>query len=172
MDISRSGEPGGGIPKPTIEDSEAYLRAVKDTFHDDEKKYDEFLIVLNDFKAQRITFAGVVARVKELFKEHPELISNFKTFLPEGYEITLEEDEAPASCNKLVSDFEPAINFVNKIKKRFQGDEGDVYRSFLDILNLYRANSKSMTEVYQEVAALFQDHPDLVMEFTKFLPEP
>ena len=36
------------------------------------------------------------------------------------------------------------------MQTRFQGDD-HVYKSFLDILNMYRKEDKSITEVYQEV---------------------
>lgn len=177
--ISSRGEPsgqaqvvgggGGGAQKLTTNDALAYLKAVKDIFQDKREKYDDFLEVMKDFKAQRIDTAGVIARVKELFKGHRDLILGFNTFLPKGYEITLPlEDEQPPP--KKPVEFEEAINFVNKIKTRFQGDD-HVYKSFLDILNMYRKENKSITEVYQEVAALFQDHPDLLEEFTHFLPD-
>lgn len=56
----------------------------------------------------------MIARVKELFKGHNNLIYGFNTFLPKGYEITfIEEDE---SLPKKTVEFEEAINFVNKIK--------------------------------------------------------
>ncbi|XP_039005441.1 paired amphipathic helix protein Sin3-like 2 isoform X2 [Hibiscus syriacus] len=109
---------------------------------------------------------GVIARVKALFKGHNNLIYGFNTFLPKGYEITLDEDEAPP---KKTVEFDEAISFVNKIKKRFQNDE-HVYKSFLDILNMYRKVHKDINEVYSEVASLFKDHPDLLEEFTRFLP--
>ncbi|KAJ4866889.1 Paired amphipathic helix protein Sin3-like 4 [Raphanus sativus] len=35
----------------------------------------------------------------------------------------------------------------------------------------YRKENKSITEVYQEVAILFRDHHDLLVEFTHFLPD-
>ncbi|KAG4403132.1 hypothetical protein GLYMA_01G038300v4 [Glycine max] len=167
-----SGQPqmmNGGAQKLTTNDALAYLKAVKDIFQDKRDKYDDFLEVMKDFKAQRIDTVGVIARVKELFKGHRDLILGFNTFLPKGYEITLpSEDDQPAP--KKPVEFEEAINFVNKIKTRFQGDD-HVYKSFLDILNMYRKEDKSITEVYQEVAAIFQDHPDLLDEFTHFLPD-
>lgn len=62
----------------------------------------------------RIDTTGVIARVKELFKGHNNLIFGFNTFLPKGYEITvIEEEEAPA---KRTVEFDEAISFVNKIK--------------------------------------------------------
>lgn len=39
------------------------------------------------------------------------------------------------------------------MQTRFQGDD-HVYKSFLDILNMYRKENKSITEVYQEVGVL------------------
>ena len=62
----------------------------------------------------RIDTTGVIARVKELFKGHSNLIFGFNTFLPKGYEITaIDEEEAPP---KRTVEFDEAISFVNKIK--------------------------------------------------------
>jgi len=51
--------------------------------------------------------------VKELFKGHNNLIYGFNTFLPKGYEITLDDEGPPL---KKAVEFEEAISFVNKIK--------------------------------------------------------
>ncbi|XXG59224.1 hypothetical protein AAC387_Pa04g1344 [Persea americana] len=156
-----------GTQKLTTTDALDYLKAVKEMFQDKREKYDEFLAVMKDFKAQRIDTTGVISRVKELFKGHRDLILGFNTFLPRGYEITLPDDEP---LQKKPVEFEEAINFVNKIKTRFQDNE-HVYKSFLDILNMYRKDNKSINEVYQEVAVLFVHHDDLLLEFRHFLPD-
>ncbi|CAH8361113.1 unnamed protein product [Eruca vesicaria subsp. sativa] len=163
------GDGGVNSQKLTTDDALSYLKDVKEMFQDQRDKYDMFLEVMKDFKAQRTDTSGVIARVKELFKGHNNLIFGFNTFLPKGFEITLDEvEEAPP---KKTVEFEEAISFVNKIKKRFQNDE-DVYKSFLEILNMYRKDDKDITEVYNEVvSALFEDHLDLLEEFTRFLPE-
>lgn len=59
----------------------------------------------------RIDTDGVIVRVKELFKGHHDLILGFNTFLPKGYEITLEEGP-----KRQPVEFHQAINYVNKIK--------------------------------------------------------
>ncbi|CAM8986310.1 unnamed protein product [Rhodiola kirilowii] len=159
---SQTGGGEGTSQRRTTNDALTYLKEVKDIFEDQRETYDQFLEVMKNFKAQRTNTAGVIQRVKELFKGHNNLILGFNTFLPKGYEITLEE--------KKTVEFEEAIDFVTKIKKRFQYDE-HVYKSFLDILNMYRKEHKGITEVYQEVAVLFDDHPDLLDEFTRFLPD-
>ncbi|KAF5961754.1 hypothetical protein HYC85_002963 [Camellia sinensis] len=105
---------GGGAQKLTTNDALTYLKEVKEMFQDQRDKYDMFLDVMKDFKAQRIDTTGVIARVKELFKGHNNLIFGFNTFLPKGYEITLIDEEEPPA--KRTVEFEEAISFVNKIK--------------------------------------------------------
>ncbi|OMO54973.1 Paired amphipathic helix [Corchorus olitorius] len=156
----------------TTNDALAYLKAVKDIFHDQRDKYDDFLQVMRDFTSQRIDAAGVIGREKELFKGYPDLIWGFNTFLPKEYEIRLPPEYEKQPPQKKRMEFDEAINFVNKIKTRFEGDDDGVYKSFLDILNNYRKENKSIAQVYQEVSALFKDHPDLLLEFTKYcLPD-
>ncbi|ESQ33165.1 hypothetical protein EUTSA_v10005633mg, partial [Eutrema salsugineum] len=136
------GDRGINSQKLTTDDALTYLKEVKERFQDQRDKYDMFLEVMKYFKAQRTETSGVIARVKELFKGHINLIFGFNTFLTKGFEITLDEEEAPP---KKTVEFEEAIHFVNKIKKRFQHDE--------------------------DVSTLFEDHLDLLEEFTRFLPE-
>lgn len=50
------GERGGGVSasqKLTTDDALTYLKEVKDMFQDQREKYDMFLEVMKDFKAQR-----------------------------------------------------------------------------------------------------------------------
>ncbi|GLJ50457.1 hypothetical protein SUGI_1075150 [Cryptomeria japonica] len=146
----------GGIQKLTKDDALAYFKAVKETFKDRKEKHDEFIEVLKDFKAERIDMTGLIARVKELFKGHPNLILGFNTIVPKRLEI----------------EFDQAINYVNKIKTRFQYDE-QVYKAFLEILNMYEKGNKTKSEVCQEVASLFKDHhQDLLEEFNYLVHAP
>uniref|UniRef100_A0A7N2KZU5 Paired amphipathic helix protein Sin3-like 2 n=1 Tax=Quercus lobata TaxID=97700 RepID=A0A7N2KZU5_QUELO len=154
--------------KLTTNDSSSYLKEVKETFQDQREKYDMFLEVLKDLKAQRTDTVGASARVKELFEGHNNLISGFNVFLQKGYEITLDDDEASPQREKV--EFGRAIDFVNKIMIRFQNDLR-VYEAFLDIMNTYRKEHNDINKVYNEISTLFDGHPDLVEEFTTFLPE-
>ncbi|CAL9216134.1 unnamed protein product [Arabidopsis halleri] len=159
----------GGTHKPTTNVAFEYLKAVKAKFQDQREKYDEFLEILNDFKAQRVDRLGVIIRMKELLKEHKELLLGFNTFMPKGFRITLLPDDHEQPSQK-EPDFKDALTFITKVQTRFQG--GRAYKSFLDILSIYRneRNLKSLTEVYDEVSILFRDHTDLLAEFNHFLP--
>ena len=74
-------------------------------------------------------------------------------------------------------EFNHAINYVNKIKNRFQG-QPDIYKQFLEILHTYQKEQRSLkeglvsplnyrptlteAEVYAKVAQLFQNQEDLL----------
>ncbi|CAH8253404.1 unnamed protein product [Arabidopsis lyrata] len=159
----------GGAHKPTTNVAFEYLKAVKAKFQDQHEKYDEFLEIMNDFKCRRVDRLDVIIRMKELLKEHKELLLGFNTFLPKGFRITLLPDDHEQPSHK-EPDFKDALTFITKVQTRFQG--GRAYKSFLDILSIYRneRNLKSLTQVYDEVSILFRDHTDLLAEFNRFLP--
>ncbi|WMV55425.1 hypothetical protein MTR67_048810 [Solanum verrucosum] len=75
------------------------------------------------------------------------------------------KDEGGSSASKF--DFEQAISLVNKIKKRLENDHD--YKSFINILSVYRKENKDIKEVYHEVAIILNEHPDLLDECTMFL---
>ena len=112
-----------------------------------------------------------------LFHGHPLLISEFNTFLPYGYQITVTQDpkDRNAHCVRvatpggnvtdttivrtpsapIVEDIQPALDYVQKIKSRFL-DEPDRYRKFLDILST--RNDPALME--KEVLSLL--HPPML----------
>jgi paired amphipathic helix protein Sin3a len=67
-------------------------------------------------------------------------------------------------------EFYHARNFVKKIKMRFS-QQPSIYKAFLEILHLYHKGSHNIRDVYTQVAKLFQNHTDLLEEFTQFLPD-
>ncbi|KAL6942472.1 hypothetical protein ACO0QE_003647 [Hanseniaspora vineae] len=76
----------------------------------------------------------------------------------------------PAANSNGDVEFSQAINYVNKIKTRFQS-QPDIYKKFLEILQTYQREQKPIREVYEQVTVLFQNAPDLLDDFKKFLPE-
>ncbi len=76
--------------------------------------------------------------------------------------------QAPSSQPPV--EFDHAINYVTTIKKRF-ASAPDTYKKFLEILHTYQKEQRGIKEVLDEVSVLFQDHPDLLKDFTYFLPD-
>lgn len=68
------------------------------------------------------------------------------------------------------AEFNHAINFVNKIKNRFQR-RPDTYKAFLEILQTYQKEQRAIQDVYAQVTVLFREAPDLLEEFKEFLPD-
>ena len=87
-----------------VEDALSYLDQVKYKFGNQPQVYNDFLDIMKEFKSQSIDTPGVIARVSHLFKGHPELIVGFNTFLPPGYKIEVQ-------CNEAVSFTSCIINF-------------------------------------------------------------
>jgi len=78
--------------------------------------------------------------------------------------------QAPQEEEGNFIEFDHAITFVTKIKRRF-ADEPRVYQQFLEILHTYQKEQRGIKDVLEQVSVLFADHPDLLKQFTYFLPE-
>mmetsp|Transcript_52509 Transcript_52509/g.60621 ORF Transcript_52509/g.60621 Transcript_52509/m.60621 type:complete len:1011 (+) Transcript_52509:265-3297(+) len=78
--------------------------------------------------------------------------------------------QQPQQMQHQAVEFDHAISYVTTIKRRFANDQS-TYHSFLEILHTYQKEQRGIKEVLEQVAHLFQDHPDLLKEFTFFLPD-
>uniref|UniRef100_A0A674K8R1 SIN3 transcription regulator family member A n=1 Tax=Terrapene triunguis TaxID=2587831 RepID=A0A674K8R1_9SAUR len=191
-----------------VEDALSYLDQVKLQFGSQPQVYNDFLDIMKEFKSQSIDTPGVISRVSQLFKGHPDLIMGFNTFLPPGYKIEVQTNDmvnvtTPGQVHQIPThglqpqpqpqpqhqsqpspvEFNHAINYVNKIKNRFQG-QPDIYKAFLEILHTYQKEQRNAKEaggnytpalteqeVYAQVARLFKNQEDLLSEFGQFLPD-
>jgi len=48
---------------------------------------------MKEFKSQSIDPAGIISRVSNLFKGHPDLMMGFNTFSPPGYKIEVQPND-------------------------------------------------------------------------------
>uniref|UniRef100_A0A3Q7IG87 Uncharacterized protein n=1 Tax=Solanum lycopersicum TaxID=4081 RepID=A0A3Q7IG87_SOLLC len=114
----------------------------------------------------KINHVGVIERVRELFKGYPSLFFGFNAYLPNGYEIMLSDEEKASLKN--ATNYEEERNFVENIKCFGNDNE---YKLFTDIMMMYKKERKDLNEVYHEVEVLFNDHHDLLDEFSEFLKD-
>uniref|UniRef100_A0A8C8DY34 Paired amphipathic helix protein Sin3a n=1 Tax=Oryzias sinensis TaxID=183150 RepID=A0A8C8DY34_9TELE len=221
---------GPHVHNLAVEDALSYLDQVKLQFGNQPQVYNDFLDIMKEFKSQSIDTPGVINRVSQLFKGHPDLIMGFNTFLPPGYKIEVQTNDlvnvtTPGQIHYITPhgisvqnipatgassqpstqpqqqslpqaglhtttippvapvEFNHAINYVNKIKNRFQG-QPDIYKAFLEILHTYQKEQRNAKEaggnytpalteqeVYTQVARLFKNQEDLLSEFGQFLPD-
>ncbi|CAH2083936.1 unnamed protein product [Euphydryas editha] len=85
-------QPAGQFQRLKVEDALSYLDQVKYKFNTQPQVYNDFLDIMKEFKSQTIDTPGVITRVSNLFKGHPELIVGFNTFLPPGYKIEVQSN--------------------------------------------------------------------------------
>jgi len=139
---------GGSLsPAFTIDEATSYINAVKEAFGADQPaKYREFLDIMLDLRANRyvwfalkqsthvrdwfscyfslcrVDLATVVPRMRELLKDHVNLLLRFNAFLPAEAKET----------------FHDVRSYIYSLKESFR-DEPAKYAQFLEILNDYSA---------------------------------
>jgi len=75
--------------KLKVEDALCYMNKVKYEFTNQPEVYDDFLVLLGEFKTKKIDYLGVAERISNIFKGHPELIMGFNVWLPPSHQIEL-----------------------------------------------------------------------------------
>ncbi|VDK65189.1 unnamed protein product [Onchocerca ochengi] len=86
----RESDMRGNVRRLRVEDALCYLDQVKQQFTDTPDVYVNFLDVMKDFKSQTIDTPGVIKRVSRLFRGRPNLITAFNTFLPPGFDVSVD----------------------------------------------------------------------------------
>ncbi|KAK2643974.1 hypothetical protein Ddye_019169 [Dipteronia dyeriana] len=166
----------------------AYMKTVQERLGDKSDSYVKFTVFLRDFKARRVDLESLGIQIKNLFEGYPDLILGFNMFLPDGYKISLDDDDdyemtdtedepetetepETEEQDKIIrsAQFLDAISFVNKVKMRFQNDKKHVYKAFLDVWDRNQKDLFTYDDVYNGVSQLLYDHPDLLQEFVRLL---
>ncbi|CAO1419976.1 unnamed protein product [Diamesa tonsa] len=113
--VGNVAQPVGGqnqFQRLKVEDALSYLDQVKYKFGNQPQVYNDFLDIMKEFKSQSIDTPGVIQRVSNLFKGHPELIVGFNTFLPPGYKIEVQANDQGYAYQVSVSVPSPSGNIT------------------------------------------------------------
>ncbi|KAL0731466.1 hypothetical protein Bca4012_027560 [Brassica carinata] len=154
------------IKRQSTRDVREYLQIVMNKFPDNREIYDKITKLLKDLRLARVrsTYNDVISKVSRLFKGHKDLLLGFNKFLPRGYKITPPKDQT----QRRKPEFRDAVEFLNKVKERLKDEHA--YKSFTEILQMFKENKKTITEVHHEVLYALRDHQDLRVDFAAFLP--
>jgi histone deacetylase complex regulatory component SIN3 len=77
------------------------------------------------------------------------------------------EECLPGKREGSLNQFDSALTFVNKVRNRYQNDP-NTYNTFLGLLRDYQRGGRAQEDVSLAVTWLLREHPDLVLEFSKF----
>ncbi|KAG2312961.1 hypothetical protein Bca52824_024518 [Brassica carinata] len=150
------------IKRQSTRDVREYLQIVMNKFPDNREIYHKITKLLKDLRLARVrsTYNDVISKVSRLFKGHKDLLLGFNKFLPRGYKITPPKDQT----QRRKPEFRDAVEFLNKVKERLKDEHA--YKSFTEILQMFKENKKTITEVLYAL----RDHQDLRVDFAAFLP--
>ncbi|EKX33800.1 hypothetical protein GUITHDRAFT_81137 [Guillardia theta CCMP2712] len=149
------------MSKQSIQEYDAleYLNQVRLRFAHEPPVYNAFLNIMKEFKSQEISTSAVTAKVSKLFAGHQDLVQGFNNFLPPAEQVGSDTDR------------DSAFTYVARIRARFE-HRPNVYREFLEVLQKYKQNVYDISRVKGEVVTrLFDGHPDLLRQFSIFLPD-
>ncbi|KAH5398360.1 hypothetical protein HBI67_214670 [Parastagonospora nodorum] len=83
-------------------------------------------------------------------------------FISVVQDTEIQEERGPIEFNQ-------AISYVNRVKNRF-ADRLAVYMEFISLLQSTERQRVPVTDAYKQIVELMKSAPDLVDEFTQFLP--
>ncbi|KAH7867379.1 hypothetical protein Vadar_032721 [Vaccinium darrowii] len=84
-------------------------------------------------------------KIRDLFKDHQELVAGFNAFVAVGCEIHVKDQIQ--YLNGKADDFEDAFTFLTKVKEAYRHDESR-YKSFLALLDRIKADT--VADVFTE----------------------
>ncbi|KAE8124141.1 hypothetical protein FH972_019049 [Carpinus fangiana] len=133
----------GPLPPRLLREACKFVKLVKE--YKNREVYDRLLQILKDYVEQRIDVSGTASRIKQLVEHHSELRQGVKRL---QHEVKV-------------------ANFTAKVEGRLA--MSDCIRYYV-IIEGYRSRQKSMVKTIKEMAVLFANHRDLLLDFLGFLP--
>lgn len=163
-----------------------FVAKVKKRFSRQPEKYARFLEVLHEYEEAQMSPDFLMHTVSKLFADHPDLLKELTFFLPPQVQSDVSQHErmamggggsyfggggaAGGAAPQTEPDMTLAVSFLNKVHQRF-AHEREKYQYFLELLHEYERGQVAPEQVMATVNTLLADHPDLVRDFTYFLPD-
>ncbi|XP_020097160.1 paired amphipathic helix protein Sin3-like 6 [Ananas comosus] len=156
--------------RTTYQDALAYMRLVEDTFKG--TKYEDFIAILEEYRAKRVSLAEGAKKIQEMFKGEKELLLGFNKFVPKEYETQFpeekREDSAPSS--KRTGTYEDAQKYIELVKEKLR-DQNEKLEKFFQIIMDYHSKRISIFEMINKMKELLKGDRELILGFNIFLPK-
>lgn len=158
--------------RPHYQEAIDYMRRVKEETKNSPNVYTEFISLLKKYQDKSLTIEQVNLTVKQLMSDFPNLIENFKTFLPNTHEGSSSEED---------DDFEPIP--VKTAKKKPIGYNVSFEKMLVDVITdssskneipffkrlkkVMDLNSQPGTDYFLELMKCFELYSDSVITKTE-----
>ena len=155
---------------------------VKRTFIEYPEVYNAFVRILSDIKDPGANVMELIEKVILLFDGYPDLILSFNSFLPQKYEIEIQDDAVVirvydteeqsglVETGTATVEFTESMAYIRNVKKTYAFAPAK-YSKFLEILDKFHGKKVNEIGAIREVVELFKYYPGLVLGFNQFLPD-
>ena len=127
---------------------------------------------MKEFKSQSIDTPGVIQRVSNLFKGHPELIVGFNTFLPPGYKIEVQANDqgfayqvsvsvpSPSATGNttIQTQHSPPTKFIQSTGHIIQQPPVNLITSHSQSIHIQPSSQQQQSQQEQRSSAVQQNH--------------
>lgn len=127
---------------------------------------------MKEFKSQSIDTPGVIQRVSNLFKGHPELIVGFNTFLPPGYKIEVQANDqgfayqvsvsvpSPSATGNttIQTQHSPPTKFIQSTGHIIQQPPVNLISSHSQSIHIQPSSQQQQSQQEQRSSAVQQNH--------------
>lgn len=173
-------EQDGSRKQPELDHARNYVKKIKVRFESQPEIYKAFLRILHTYHEEQHTIKDVYDQVASLFRNHTDLLAEFKDFLPDNSGSASQSRRGRGKSNKMraskrkarsteqaqtqvdVSDY----NFFVKVKNQLRNDH--LYGEFLKCLSLYNNGILADVEMMVLVRDLLDEYPEAYEEFKTY----
>lgn len=160
--------------QPELEHARNYVKKIKVRFEAQPDVYKQFLRILHTFHEEHNTISNVYEQVAVLFKNHSDLLREFKQFLPDTTQSEPRPQRTrPKTRKRKAEELEISpqsvndYNFFDSARAQLR-TEPPLYEEFIKVLRLYNEEIISQYDLLTTVRALFSAYPELYTEFLQF----
>ncbi|VVA94713.1 unnamed protein product [Arabis nemorensis] len=159
------------VPPELIKfDARSYFKAVRKAFHDEPAKYSKFVKLWYHSKTHKLDRASAIAMVKELMKDHPNLILGFYAFLPPEANKGFGQSQTIVGRRRTPdATMDAAFSYAVDLMEAFYA-EPEKFDEFTKLLKDIKAHRVDVATGYARVGELLKDHRNLLIGLNAFLP--
>lgn len=136
-----------------------FIQRVKTLYSESSPIFLKFLEAMKDFRLSKLTGSDLYAVISRLFADKPNIVQEFKSFIPQNAVIP-EENKILEKMHKPINNTYEFVNTKSKIKEK------DLINKFIELLVSFKRKPINPQKV-NDLHSMINEYPDLVNKLTK-----